>query len=1224
MQTDTRQLIAAINDEGTFERLAGSTLRIDDSIYQGLCETGTNPKGRTIPDPADGIIYTENELKENYAIIIHHTITPRSKLRSKWLTSETADIKKAMEVFDASKDELKNYKKRIVLTCSTGPNSQLVTDIEKFSKKKDVEIHIWTGARIADVLDIKADGQWLRARTFGTPQQRLSIDLVKDIATRMVEDVRPQSDPAEYIERHLKEKLSERLTGDNCALFLSGRSGIGKSVLCYDFAKEIERNDGVCLVVSDDILGSSVSINEALKKSFARYAPNIAEEEFQETLLSLFGNRDVVLWIEDINRAASPTDLLRKIIRWSKPSSSSSNDNSSIKRSVKFLCPVWQEIIGGLSESESRTIAASSVLLDEYSPSEGGNAVLARAKNINRQMTDLQAQELADILNYDPLLIGLLSDWNKTNPQEIIEEYIENEVRSMAVNGTHHNSEIKEALHELSGSMLQHRNMSPSWPEAMDWTSDSNRKDILRRITKESSLVSINDHGRLNFRHDRIRDFLSASWVANQMENGILDSSFLNDPFFARIMGEAVLKLGSQNLIISHTKKLGTLAKTHAFANAVRQSHSERETIFRLCKEDLCSSSFKDGPVSEKWAVNVVLASLDGQDVLELLSVSSERCFVRQEGMARNGNVRAASAFCYYHDPFTTSPRRDHLIKHLNERYGEKWVSNLGELIKSPETEGRILTGALNLAGELGHAALIDPLKLRWQAHLKSSQELSAGILFASITCAAGRENDFLEEVIRHWSLLPEDDEEREHRNQRYDVAAYSLTGGLKRHENDRVIDYVLSIPSKYRELRNVVTTTLKAVDHPKAVTHVAEEVANVDRRCEGSGGFNLWGTSFTDNWGRMRHRYYRKMSSDSRDALNTLWKNQSSDIWLRKRSFDLWSAWMPREDIAYLKELPPKGLEDRALAARLRHRDQTAKRELSEKILAEDDHSYWLHFARYVGTHGLEETITELFHKRRRFFQEQPDGHFPQDDILPELLGDRDDEFSYSLLKENWDQITDRSGYTTNCYIIAMLYLATPESVRLAEMEIAKTDDPKDIFKYLDMRMGIKTTNRPGLTKLTQIEAILPYFDYLGDLSKWSIWENCNTRGWYEWRRKHLDEKFEFPEDRTFPRVNKQADFEWLDKQLNIENRRDIEARYWSKDRIECGISTAELVDRAQEYANLRKTPIAYKFFSDVMAQHGLRSDLSKLEIEWALTDPLCVASKEQSCFSIMLRSCV
>lgn len=123
--SDTRRLIADISDEGLFERLAAFALRISEPLYRGLCDTGTNALGRTIADPADGIVYSESPSGERYAIVAHHTITDRRRLRGKWLDPERGDVAKALELFERSNDRIGGYKRRLVLSCSTVPTARL-------------------------------------------------------------------------------------------------------------------------------------------------------------------------------------------------------------------------------------------------------------------------------------------------------------------------------------------------------------------------------------------------------------------------------------------------------------------------------------------------------------------------------------------------------------------------------------------------------------------------------------------------------------------------------------------------------------------------------------------------------------------------------------------------------------------------------------------------------------------------------------------------------------------------------------------------------------------------------------------------------------------------------------------------------------------------------------------------------------------------------------------
>jgi len=56
---NTEQALAAINDEGLFERLATAILREANPTYGSLAHPGVNVKGKTVKSPLDGICFVE-------------------------------------------------------------------------------------------------------------------------------------------------------------------------------------------------------------------------------------------------------------------------------------------------------------------------------------------------------------------------------------------------------------------------------------------------------------------------------------------------------------------------------------------------------------------------------------------------------------------------------------------------------------------------------------------------------------------------------------------------------------------------------------------------------------------------------------------------------------------------------------------------------------------------------------------------------------------------------------------------------------------------------------------------------------------------------------------------------------------------------------------------------------------------------------------------------------
>ncbi|MEW8492480.1 MAG: hypothetical protein AB2604_01645 [Candidatus Thiodiazotropha taylori] len=1216
--SQTRERLSDITDEGLFERLATGVLRIAEPVFHGIVETGTNVRGQTITDPADGILYTTADNGKKLAIIAHHTTTRKASLRSKWLSPTEGDVVKAIRLFESASAQVGEYHRILILTCSVEPGSALVTDIQAVAADHKLTIQLWPGSRLAHVLDVDPDGQWLRHLYLGMPQQRLSSDLLRKIATQTIEDARPPGDPAEYIPRKSSEQLDDRFASNDNLVFVQGRSGTGKSVLCYDWAKRVEPLGGVCLILNEEILAASSSLEEALARLLKAYAPGLSETSFQNSVTDMSGALGVFLWVEDVNRARAPVDLIRKLFRWMASASGQYSDNSQrLNPRLMILCPVWPEHIQAMTRDEREKIDRASLYIAGYSWDEATEAILRRAQLQKITLTRLQASEAARALNCDPLLIGLTTDWERLDPASTIGIYVDDALARLTADGRYRKSEYRQCLLLLSAHMLTGRVITPAFNDAIKVMQRNGQEKRFRRLIQDGAIINIDGGERLRFRHDRVRDFILVEHVIALIRDSTDIPEILKDPFLAEIVGAAVFSQATSADIEALCNTISPLAVFHTFARSVRAKCALRSKLFKLCEKWLMSSELLTGPRSQVYAIQSVLAQLDGADVRCLLEETGEHSTFRQEGLARNGCVKSAAAFCYHHDPFVTSPKRDALLSHLHSTAGEAWVCKVGSYLTEFDGSEKLEQGALYLAGEIGDAELIAPLKVRWSEHVATGRSLTAGMLHAVIRCAVGRDDAFVEEIVQAWASLPEKDDKREHSNPRYDVSHEALGGAVRRDPSNRIIDYLLKLPQRLPELKSLVASILQDADHPEAVKYIAKAVAELDRLCEGTDKCNPWGISFADQWGRMRNQDVRQMSERSRTALKTEWENHDNDIWVRCRSFDLWSARLNQEDLKELASSPPIGLEDRALHARLMNRDASAKTELGQMILKEANNWYWLQYARYVGTNGLEDVIRELFVRRRKFHEEEPKGYFGADNILPELLGDRDDEFALRTILENWDQLQYKKNY-----VIALLYLATQESLSAAKAVIEQSDEPEKLLKCVDMRLGIKTYNRPGIKRREQIEAILPYSQYLSDGAKWSLWETCNVRGWFEWRREHLDPLFSFPENRNFARIDEAEDFLWLDRTLTEGQRSEFEAHYWAESRIQAGITTNELVRRAARYADYKRTNVAYRFLCDVIAEHGERSDCEFLNNDWVQTHEGLRVDRECAAFSVRLRT--
>ena len=81
---ETARRLAAVTDQGMFERLATAVLREADSKYQLLVHPGVNVDGKTVKAPVDGIMFVPGAIPP-HMIAVHHTTCKRDDLEKKWL-----------------------------------------------------------------------------------------------------------------------------------------------------------------------------------------------------------------------------------------------------------------------------------------------------------------------------------------------------------------------------------------------------------------------------------------------------------------------------------------------------------------------------------------------------------------------------------------------------------------------------------------------------------------------------------------------------------------------------------------------------------------------------------------------------------------------------------------------------------------------------------------------------------------------------------------------------------------------------------------------------------------------------------------------------------------------------------------------------------------------------------------------------------------------------------
>lgn len=292
----------------------------------------------------------------------------------------------------------------------------------------------------------------------------------------------------------------------------------------------------------------------------------------------------------------------------------------------------------------------------------------------------------------------------------------------------------------------------------------------------------------------------------------------------------------------------------------------------------------------------------------------------------------------------------------------------------------------------------------------------------------------------------------------------------------------------------------LHGIDHPSAVVYVAHYLAELQKEMEGTESFSPFISMFGDEWKRQQEKHGKPMSVESRNQLFNLWCDQGLDKHLRKQSFKLWSAIHAENDIATLKPFEEdEVLRDSVLEQRIKRGDIDALPQLVEKT---KNDRYWWQLTRNIWSDELTASLdVELSKRSHQASKKWDEFSYGSDWITYELIMRLPTTVAESMLVKHWGHL-QYSSY----FVQTALYVATDKLVSLVADVVADCPEPKSLFKHLNMHFGIKTKGHPGITTIRQLEVLLPYMDFLEEMDFYFFSELCNERGWFDFRKKHLD----------------------------------------------------------------------------------------------------------------------
>lgn len=1222
--TQTTILLAQITDGALFERIATAVLReANPEIYGGLTHTGVNSAGKTVKGPVDGIAFLPGA-NPAHMVLAAHASGARDDLAKKWLhdpstvtrrgkrsdkpVQDAGDLLKTKKIFDEERLLTPDLRVTIALTTNREPSIDAIRDATGFATSNNLELDIWSGSRLSHFLDVNPSGQWIRKSLLGVDTQLLSKPLLLTLCRESIRQMQSNWGDSVVVPRKLDQSIQQTLGAQ--AAFVVGESGVGKTVACVKAVVAHLDAGGIAVVVTQDALAQCRTIEQAIDFELRRLCSSLETRAATAALAMCSASMPLVVLVEDVNRSNDPGLLLDRLAGWLNDTSASTD---ATRGNWFLVCPLWPKTLLLASDNARKRVEGLVTVALPFTDAEATEALHSKAKIDGQKMSPLDAEAIARSLGNDPLLISLY-EWQKsTEPQAVIDTFVDNQLQRLSSQSTTTLTDLRGALAVLGERLLVHKAMSPTWSQVRDWFSDNPALLAnLQLILKDRQVVRLIDNGateRLVFRHDRIEFSVLAHAVTTLADATQLTDEVAGDPFYAEVVGLSLSKWMGDLRFVDRIQAVNPLALFYALQIFREPRHATHRRVIDCISSWLSESTTHErANRGQRFAALGVLGRTQSPHTIEFVSMFRDSTWATFVARFRNGDVAAGIALCGQLDAGVTSPWRDALIEHAKHRYGTEMCQSLGQMLRNAEQPERARSALLRLVGFFADASLSEAIATSWKLDDSRVERLD-DYLWAAARCCHEDCASILVPLCEVWSSLSDEPVQPGHRSARSAVSGEGLQWAFRRGITNEALQFFISY-GEHESLRPHIAHLLSAVDEPDAVEFVVHGLAALSRESAASGGFSIYPTMLQRSWSE------RTMSNGSLQLLQLLWSSDQSDTHLMKAAFRLWaSIGQPKDATVLQAAMQIPAICDDVLQTRLYAADMSAVPELIERLRHKGG-NYWWHRSYLVLDQSLIDELGVQLENRRegvtRDWGESNDADYSWSDILIRLPVN----VASRLLTDHWDHVR-----FSRVFVQAALFIAIPDTLQLAANAIAECPDASEMLKHITMRFGIKTAGHPGVAELRQLEALVPYLDFLSDLDIHTFWTHCNERGWYEFRKQFLDARL----------TGRWAELACLEETLIFSafheaayDNQSLRLEITVKDLIEQGTTVEQILKLTAKWLEGEHKIEALEVAARIFGQVARRIDLPRLGRVKEFPVEAAQAISQDTKFCVRLRSLI
>ena len=1012
-------------------------------------------------------------------------------------------------------------------------------------------------------------------------REPLSKNLLRELTLTCLENNQLTDDDKLRIDRQLDHTLEAASVGG--VIFVVAESGLGKSVACYKRLRAHIDEGGCGLIIQDSTITETQSLELALDRTLRDLHPSLARGAGKEALNLTSVNLPLLLVVEDVNRSNQRSAIINKLVRWCPHW----EGEDAVK--WQLFCPVRPQVLTELDDQVREKVNRLVISASAFSANEGAKAVRRRWEHARIPISTLEAEEVASALGQDPLLIALHDPAAAPSPDYTIEAFINGSLGRLAAQQKRFTpGEYRQALRSLASKMLELHHLDVSMSEIASWFGPvCETVDQLREIVHYGEIIRNSDsvsNERLQFRHDRIQEWILSDAAGNLLCRKCMPEDVIQDPYFAEIIGTALVCGDVPLTAVEHVRTANPLALFYAIRSFKMPANDLQHAVLRATETWLdTDSTHGDSNISLRWGACQVLSETDAEYVPALVKRFriESRVAWGVRGSLRNGDLEAGIRLYYEIGLDFSVTMHSELINHVRRHWSATLVPDLDEALRSNLLSDKERCGALRLAGHLGTQALAEAIEASWMSDSGRNARLE-DYLWAGAQCCGEDIAKLLDPICDSWKALPEEARNGYSGPSRNTLAAYEIQIAFQEIPPIRAIPYFLE-RARSSNLRWPIAVMLHGIDHPDVVAFLVHE-------CSGYvWSPSPWPLPIESTWKWRQERTRHTMSNASRDQLHKIWTNRQNGLPQRSIALQLWSITSKEGDVAVLQTiLHDDDLRNQALFLRLQRGDQKAISGLIE-ILLTDNNGFWWRAGLHIWSRELTQCLDEALGKRgesvggtwKSIGSNLLDRHLSA--CLMELPTNTGEE----LLRKHWNHLRFSSYY-----LQAALYMATPSLRQLAAATIAECPNPKLLFDLIALQFGIKVKGRRGVTQISQIESLLPYLNNLGHTDLRKFWEECNRQGWYEFRRRHLDALVE----------SKYVDDDRAEASLDKAFLNGHEGRYsqfglqWADEILETGVSDDHVMGVMQRWLGKQIDAKALKLAADIVVHCGRRRHLDVL----------------------------